>query len=183
MIDQALPSQWATARLTLHDSQLSDAPRLTQIFNACAYVEPWDPTFHPIPETELAQLIVDSLSHENVRASFRLQWIQPTLATEPVGYFHGSHHMPQPNVFFISMFVLHPDQQQLGYGREVIEGLAEQLRQRGFTALWLRVYLKNWPALRFWIGQGFTAIIKMDGDALHTVYSQASLILEKKLSS
>lgn len=181
MRDQFLPAQWETMRLTISDSQATDTARLTKIFNACAYIEPWDPTFHQIPETELAQLITDSLSHEAVRTNFRLQAIQPILAAAPVGYFHGSHHMPQPDVFFISMFVLHPDQQRFGYGREVIEGLTAQLKALGYTGLWLRVYLKNWPALQFWISQGFSSIIKYDGDPMHTTDSQASLILERKL--
>ncbi len=181
MSAQFIPAHWATARLTISDSQATDTARLTQIFNACAYIEPWDPTFHPIPEAELAQLITDSLSHEPVRTNFRLQAIRPTLAAEPIGYFHGSHHMPEPAIFFVSMFVLHPDHQRFGYGREVIEGLANQLQPRGYTGLWLRVYLKNWPALRFWIGQGFTSIVKYDGDPMHTADSQASLILAKKV--
>jgi ribosomal protein S18 acetylase RimI-like enzyme len=62
------------------------------------------------------------------------------------------------------MFVLHPDWQGKHLGREVVEGLAEQLRALEYSAIWLRVYLKNWPALRFWITNGFTNILAYEGD-------------------
>ena len=76
------------------------------------------------------------------------------------------------------MFVLHPSQHQQGYGREVMEGVIDQSKTMGDRmALGARVYLKNWPALRFWVGLGFKQIDKMDGDKIYSETMQASLVL------
>jgi hypothetical protein len=45
-----LPAQWTTPRISIADSTLADAPRLTALFNACHYAHPWDPTFRIIKE-------------------------------------------------------------------------------------------------------------------------------------
>ncbi|MBP6788328.1 MAG: hypothetical protein KA170_12115, partial [Candidatus Promineofilum sp.] len=43
-----LPPEWTTPRVAVRDAAADDTPTLTAIFNACAYVQPWDPTFHPV---------------------------------------------------------------------------------------------------------------------------------------
>jgi ribosomal protein S18 acetylase RimI-like enzyme len=160
----------------------ADVPQLHAIFTACAYVEPWDPTFKPVPEAELAQLVQQSLATEGEYSRFKLQPIRTRTGDEMVGYFHLVHGAPEPDMAVISMFVLHPDYQHEGFGQELIAGLAEELRRLGYTAIRLRVYLKNWPALRFWTKAGFTTIVQYMGDPVHTAESQASLRLEKRLA-
>ena len=180
-----LPAQWTTERLIIADGVLDDVARLTAIFNACSYVEPWDPTFHLIEEDELRQLIQRSLSTHGEDLYFRLQAMRRAGEENPIGYFHLSHwspRLPQADTAFISMFVVDPAFQGQRYAQEVVGGLAEQLRQLGYAALWLEVYLKNWPALRFWIQQGFTHIIEYDGDPTHTDAAHATLILERRLT-
>jgi ribosomal protein S18 acetylase RimI-like enzyme len=99
-----------------------------------------------------------------------------------VGYFHLYHGMPKPEVVFISMCVIDPVHQKRRYGSELIEGLVRELRAiGGYEAIWLNVYLKNWPALHHWIGSGFTTIREWRGDTTHTPEGHASLILERKL--
>ena len=176
-----LPNCWQTERLVMMDATLADAPRLHTIFTACHYVEPWDPTFKLVPESELAELVNRSLVTEGDNHRFKLQTIRTGAEGEMAGYFHLYHGVPQTYISSISMFVLHPDYQRHHFGQEVIAGLAEQLRKLDYTTLSLRVYLKNWPALRFWIRAGFTTITQYDGDPTHTVTSQASLRLEKQL--
>ena len=98
---------------------------------------------------------------------------------ETIGYYHCYHGVPtQADLSFISMFVLHPGKQKQGYGREVMESVLDQSRALGDrAALGARVYLKNWPALRFWVGLGFEQIDRMDGDKTHNDTAQASLVL------
>jgi diamine N-acetyltransferase len=176
-----LPSHWQTGHLVMEDATLEDVPRLHAIFTACAYVEPWDPTFKLVPESELAELVNRSLATEGDHYRFKLQPIRTQAEEETIGYFHLHHGLPHPHLTSISMFVLHPDYQRHHFGQEVITGLAEQLRALGYTALSLRVYLKNWPALRFWISAGFTSITQYQGDPTLTATSQASLRVEKQL--
>lgn len=137
-----LPSHWQTERLIMRDAALEDVPRLHSIFTACHYVEPWDPTFKLVPESELARLVNRSLTTEGDDHRFKLQTIRTGAEGEMAGYFHLYHGVPQPHIISISMFVLHPDYQHHRFGQEVITGLAEQLRQLDYTALSLRVYLK-----------------------------------------
>ncbi|MBI1299232.1 GNAT family N-acetyltransferase [bacterium] len=181
-----LPFQWTTTRLTIADGVLDDVARLTAVFNACSYVEPWDPTFHVIAEDELRQVIEQSLSTGDDHRYFRLQAVRLAGEDNPIGYFHLWHwspRLPQADTAFISMFVIHPDFQGQRYAQEVVDGLADQLRQLGYAAIWLEVYLKNWPALRFWMRQGFTRIVTYDGDPAHSATAHASLVLERRLNS
>ena len=178
-----LPAAWHTARLHIRDSQPSDVPALTQLFNACSYVEPWDPTFAPVGETELAQLVTQSVASSGPEASFRLQCLCEA-GGELVGYFHLHHaapNLPQANTAFISMFVIDPAHQGQLYGQEAVGGLSHWLTFVGYQAIWLEVYLKNWPALRFWIHQGFNHIIEYDGAPSLEPTSHATLVLEKRL--
>jgi GNAT superfamily N-acetyltransferase len=180
-----LPAQWSTPRLTITDGALEDVPRLTAIFNACSYAAPWDPTFRVIEEKEVRPLIERSLSADEADLPFRLQAIRITGQDDPIGYFHLSHwspRLPQADTAFISMFVIDPAQQRQGYAQEVVAGLAECLAELGYVAIWLDVYLKNWPALRFWIQQGFTHIIEYDGAPTHSESAHASLILQRRLA-
>ncbi|MEZ4710726.1 MAG: GNAT family N-acetyltransferase [Caldilineaceae bacterium] len=177
-----LPAQWATARLAIRDCSLPDTPRLQAIFNACHYVEPWDKTFYLVSEQEIAELVRQSLRVDDEHRRFRLQCI--CLRQEPdiiVGYVHLHHGVPTAQLVFISMFVMHPDYQQQHFGQEIIAGLAAQLQSLGYEALRLDIFLKNWPALRFWIKAGFTTILEYEGDATHTPTGHASLLLEHRL--
>jgi diamine N-acetyltransferase len=179
-----LAPEWATQRIRVRDCQPADVPRLAAVFNACHYVAPWDPTFRLVPESELDELVRNSLSTEDETAAFRLQYLESLDGRTPIGYFHLQHdspRLPQADTAFISMFVIHPDHQGQRYGQEVVAGLAAQMATLGYAAVWLKVYLKNWPALRFWLQQGFNKIIKYDGDEQFSEAAQAALILEKPL--
>ncbi len=183
-IRQYLPPEWSTERIRVKDSQLGDVPCLTQIFNSCHYIEQWDPTFHLVDEDEIRRLVEKSLVETGVDRGFRLQRLETINGRESIGYFHVQHHsarLPQPATAFISMFVIRPEHQGKQYAQEVVAGLAHQLAERGYMAIWLQVYLKNWPAIRFWIQQGFNKIIEYDGEKQLSESAQATLTLEKRL--
>lgn len=175
-----LPAQWTTPRAAIRDATADDTPALTAIFNAYTYVQPWDPTFHPVDLPEIGTLVKRSLSDDD-HANFRLQALCPRDGGDPFGYFHLFHGAPQPDVCWISMFVIHPDFQGQHLAGEVVNGLAYHLRQAGYRAIWLEVYLRNWPALRFWTIMGFTTIIGYEGDKEPGEGQQARLMLERPL--
>jgi ribosomal protein S18 acetylase RimI-like enzyme len=181
-----LPSSWTTKRIEVTDSTLQDVPQLTHLFNACSYVAAWDPTFHPVRDDDLSQLVTRSLAATGEDHAFRLQCLRSTRDDVLIGYFHLHHRpprLPQQATAWISMFVIHPTYQRHQFGQEVVAGLAQQLAQCSYVAIWLKVYFKNWPALRFWIQQDFTRIIEYDGARLHTETEHASLVLEKRLKA
>ena len=175
-----LPPAWTTGRVEVRDATAGDTPALTAIFNACAYVEPWDPTFRPVEQAEIGKLVRRSLADDE-HANFRLQALRPRPGGQPFGYFHLFHGAPQPNVCWISLFVVHPDFQGQHLAQEVVNGLAYHLREAGYQAIWLEVYLRNWPALRFWTNAGFTTIVAYEGDKEPGEGRAARLMLARPL--
>jgi diamine N-acetyltransferase len=176
---------WRTARVLIRDCQLQDIPHLAAIFNACNYMEKWDPTFHIVDEREIKQLVENSLAKTGEHRDFRLQCLEIGKDKKTIGYFHlqlYNPRLPKARTAFLSMFVVDPAFQRRQYAQEVVSGLSRQLQACGCEAIWLEVYLKNWPALRFWIKQGFDKIVEYDGEQQHSETAQATLTLEKTLS-
>jgi len=85
-------------------------------------------------------------------------------------------------VCWISLFVVHPDYQGQQLAQEVVNGMAYHLREAGYQAIWLEVYLRNWPALRFWTNAGFTTIVAYEGDKEPGEGRAARLMLARPLS-
>ena len=180
-----LPAEWATDRVFVRDSSLADVPILTETFNTCQYVAEWDPNFQLVEESVIAELVSNSLATSGPSDGFRLQVLGSLADQRVIGYFHVHHcspNLPQTATTFISMFFISPAYQKQGFAQEVVAGLTAQLAQLGYVAVWLEVFLKNWPALRFWVQQGFTRIIEYDGDIEHSAKTHATLALEKRLS-
>jgi diamine N-acetyltransferase len=179
----SLPSQWFRERLRIRTAGLADVPALRSIYNACRHLEPLDPTFSEASEEAIRDLVSRSLAcAEDASGPFHLQSIHLQAGAEPLGYFHLSYSQPHPETVWISMFVLHPMHQRSGYGAEAVRGLLAELRSMGmYRAVWLRVYLKNWAALRFWIRTGFTEIVQYDGASVPGPDAVASLVLAHRL--
>lgn len=174
-----LPEYWTTKRLVVRDTLADDVPILVDIFNACHYTEAWDPTFHLVEAPEIKKLVKRSLSTSDEHLGFRLQTLHLRRGEELCGYFHIFHGMPQPDLCWISIFVMHPNYQGQHLAREVVDGMADLLQKAGYRAIWLEVFLRNWPALSFWINAGFTTIIAYEGDKMMAEGKQARLILER----
>lgn len=181
---QYLAPEWHTERMRIKDSRIPDVPLLTAIFNSCNYVEQWDPTFHFVNENEINQLVKRSISNTAEDQGFRLQCLEVKDSKKVIGYFHLQHcppRLPQPMTAVISMFVIQREYQGKQYAQEIVAELSRQLAERRYIAIWLEVYLKNWPALRFWIQQGFNQIIEYRGANQLIENAHATLILEKQL--
>jgi diamine N-acetyltransferase len=78
------------------------------------------------------------------------------------------------------MFVLHPDYQKGGFGTELLTHWRSS-QTASHQAIWLEIFLKNWPALRFWIKSGFTTIIDINGAPQHDATAHASIVIAKTL--
>jgi ribosomal protein S18 acetylase RimI-like enzyme len=183
-IAKYLAPEWFTERVHMKDCRIQDVSLLTEVFNSCNYVEQCDPTFSIVDENEINLLVEKSLSETDENIGFRLQYLEVKDSRKVIGYFHLQHYsprLPQSDTAFISMFVIRPEFQGKRFAQEIAEGLAKELADCGYSAIWLAVYLKNWVALRFWIQQGFTKIIEYDGANQFSETAQASLTLEKRL--
>lgn len=177
-----IPDEWRTERLLIRDATIEEAPRLTAVVNACSYVSAWDPTFAPAPEPEVEALARRSIDSRGCAGDlFTMQSIRA--GGEIIGYFHLMYNRPEPRLIGISMFVIHPDHQHHGYGREVVEGMIEQVGLLGsYDAMVARVYLKNWPAMQHWVKMGFATIMRYEGDPVMADGAFASLLLRLDLT-
>lgn len=177
-----LPAQWQTERLVVSDGKLTEVAELRDVFNSCHYVVKWDPTFVLVPMDEVHEVVVKSGGPADGETQFRLQAARVQGEEKIIGYFHLYQRQPRPELAFISMMVMRPDVQGAGYGSELMAGLWPQLQALGWCQrVWLHVYLKNWPALRFWVSQGFDKVIRLEGDKVHDETTQALVMLEKRL--
>lgn len=179
-----IPREWRTGRLLMRDASTEEVPRLTAVVNACSYVSAWDETFAPAPESEVETLVRRSItSRGGTDDLFTMQSIRTGVEEEIIGYFHLIYNRPEPRLIGISMFVIHPDHQRHGYGREVLEGMIERIDALGaYDAMVARVYLKNWPAMQHWVRMGFTGIMRYEGDPVMTDGASAALLLRRELT-
>lgn len=177
-----LPPYWETRQLAVRNVREGDTDALLALFNANHAVEKWDPTFKPIERPEMAQLVANSLASSGYGGRpFQMQCFEERKTDRIVGYYHATYGLPHPDVFWFGMFVLHPDATKRGYAREVVDGLyALWFILPEQTRAWAEVWLKNWPALRFWINVGFTTIIEWEGASVLAEGTNASIILERR---
>lgn len=177
---RTLPAAWETERLEVRNSAPEESEELWALFNACSYAGVWDETFRPEKKDVIAELISKSQTGED---HFRMQTVRLKETAALVGYFHVRHGFPQPHVVWISMLVVHPQHQRQGFGPEIMEALAQQVAHlQTYQSLWLRVYLKNLPALRSWIRAGFRTILEYRGDKVFSEDGHASIILERRIA-
>lgn len=179
-----LPESWRTERLVVRDATMEDVPHLRNVFNACSYVGEWDDKFYEETEEAFIQLVSKSLHiNHTTKEIFKMQSVMLRGGTDMIGYFQLFHDSPMPNRVWLSMFVVHPHFQKNRFGSELAYGLYDQFKHLGgYEAIWLKVCLKNWPALRFWINMGWKTIVHYEGDTVHAADTMASIVLEKKLS-
>jgi ribosomal protein S18 acetylase RimI-like enzyme len=178
-----LPQVWETDRLSVRDATMADVPYLRNVFNACSYVGEWDSTFYEETEEAFIHLVSKSLGlNPTDREIFKMQSVTLRGMENIIGYFHLYHDAPMPRKVWISMFVVHPHFQKNRFGSELAYGIWNQFKQMGeYEAIWLKVCLKNWPALRFWIDMGWQTIVHYEGDTVLAEDTSASIVLEKKL--
>jgi ribosomal protein S18 acetylase RimI-like enzyme len=179
-----LPESWGTDRLMVRDATMEDVPHLRNVFNACSYVGEWDNTFYEETEEAFIKLVSKSLGlNHTANDIFKMQSVFLRGGADIIGYFHLFHDAPMPHRVWISMFVVHPHFQKKRYGSELAYGIWDQFRQLGeYEAIWLRVSLKNWPALRFWIDLGWRTIVHYEGDTVLADDTMAAIVLERKFS-
>lgn len=178
-----LPSNWSTKNLLIENTTLNEVTKLLEIFNACSYVEKWDKTFKPESEETFIKMISKNLTQvEGTNKIFQIQSFHLKENSEVVGYFHLHYGVKASDIVMISMFVIHPKYQGKHFGTEIIIELIKQIKKLGtYNSILVEAYLKNWPALQFWINVGFKTIIDYVGDKSYAEDTSASLILEKKI--
>ena len=88
---------------------------------------------------------------------------------------------PDAGTLWIGGLFLRPGWQGRGRGSEVVDHLGDRARDAGYHSLGAGVGLKNWPALRFWVGRGFTQVKSVVGDREHGPERFADMGLLRRL--
>lgn len=100
---------------------------------------------------------------------------------DAVGILSCYFGYPTPATMFIGSLFLRPICQRRGFGHEIVADLEQRAASIGFSEARAGVGLKNWPALRFWTGCGYSRITKIKGDPEFSAASLANVELLKDL--
>lgn len=185
MAIRQIPNQWKTQHLVVKDSILADLPEIDQVATACAYIEEWS-GWKSEPGSAKSMLHVlkgEELPPDGSKEFYRLQSLRLGDTGQLIGFLAMYHGFPTENITWITYLFIHPDFQGKGYGQEVAGGLSDKVKSLGYTVMRLLVDVKNWPAMRFWVHEGFDKIIEYQGDKVLSENTFAHLILEKTLDS
>lgn len=98
-----------------------------------------------------------------------------------IGFFDLYHGYSRGDMLWISMFLIDAGYQKQGVGRQVIDALSSDGKQKGYNSIGIGVHLKNWKGLKFWQRNGFDKIMGIYGDMTYAPDNFALIGLEKKL--
>jgi len=88
---------------------------------------------------------------------------------------------PHPETLYIGSLFLKREWQRRGIGGEIVGALESRSLQNGFAEVRVQVGLKNWPALRFWVGMGYDRITTLTVDEQFADDAYGSVELTKSL--
>ncbi|OFY44063.1 MAG: hypothetical protein A2X18_08050 [Bacteroidetes bacterium GWF2_40_14] len=98
-----------------------------------------------------------------------------------IGFFDIYHGYPTADTIWISILVIKSEIQHNGYGREVIEFISKEAKEKKYTSIGIGVHLKNWKGIRFWSINGFDKIKRISGDKNYSVNNFSIMFLEKSI--
>lgn len=178
MNKSALPNEWRVHDLFIRKADISDTQSMTEIKNACHYLHPFDENFYISDSTEYRDILLNNESWEEKSVLYCIE--KNNLL---IGFIRLHYHYPSEQMMWIESFIIHPNEQRKGNGKVILRFLEEQSALLGVTASRLKVYLKNYSAVRFWISCGYNSIIEFNSEDMFEQYSnRVSLVLEKTLS-
>lgn len=155
----------ATNRLTVNAATAEDAQDIGKVYYACSYMSQWTGMEHD--EQGLAALLDNSDLPPNGSSEFSHLAVFREKSGKTIGFVQYYTAYPEANCMWIGLFLLHPDVQKQGYGKEFIDAFIEECRLQGYSQIGLGVALRNQPALKFWVKSGFSHIarVKCDGES------------------
>ncbi len=112
----------------------------------------------------------------------RLQTIALRKTGDIIGYAALYHGYSRKDMLWIGMLAIAPHHQGKKYGMQFMAQFEKQARKvDGIASVGIGVALKNWPAMRFWIRNGFTEILEIKGEKKHAKDAFADLLLLKNI--
>lgn len=176
-----MPSAWKTKDLLIRDATEKDIPALEKIAIECSYIEQW--TGLKYEKGDIVQdMTGEVLPPKGKKELNRVQVITLKKTGKAVGYVVLYHGYPAKDTVWIGALMISPKHQGKHYGRQFVAQFAKETKKlKKFSSVGIGVAVKNWPAMRFWIANGFTKIVKIKGDKKHDEKTFADLHLLKKI--
>ncbi|MWC27681.1 GNAT family N-acetyltransferase [Paenibacillus sp. MMS18-CY102] len=176
-----LRSSWQTCRLLMEDLTMELVPRVQELYESSQYMGGWDGNSDREQDHIMNWYLEGDLPPNGVKENYKIQTIRHSECNAIIGYITFYHGFPNEDIVYIPFLFIDPAFQQQGYAEEAVKGLLVELKGLSYRAIRLNVALKNWPALRFWIKTGFTAITGIHGDRAFAADAYANLELEQIL--
>lgn len=179
-----LPVTWQCSdEWTVIRAKKDDAHEITSLCNACHHLHSVDENFI-LREKEFFEDSIESSVHRENEKLYRSfsYCLKHNDEGALLGYFQCIADYPESGTMWINAMIINPHYQGKGIGREFIQSFEQKIYSDVIKNLSLRVSLKNYPALRFWIANGFTSINRFQGEEFCTAENNgACFVLSKKL--
>ena len=176
-----LPSTWSEGQIVVRAVEVAQTPVLHAVSLECVDVVALDPTFAEVPESEIGELVEQSVADESQERGFRMRSIHVGPDEELAGYFHLMEDVPNRGDAWLSILSIRPRFRRSGVGTALIKSLKRVLSAQGFRFALARVYLANVPALQFWTRLGFTEIVPHRGDYIGHDLGKPCIVLRASL--
>ena len=176
-----LPSTWSEGEIVVRAVEAAQTPALHAVSLECVDTVALDPTFAEVPESEISELVEQSVADESQERGFRMRSIHVGPTEELAGYFHLMEDVPNVGDAWLSILAIRLRFRRGVVGTTLIKSLKRVLSAEGFRFALARVYLANVPALQFWTRQGFTEIVPHRGDYIGHDLGKACIVLRASL--
>ncbi|MDE2743152.1 MAG: GNAT family N-acetyltransferase [Gemmatimonadota bacterium] len=176
-----LPRAWSEGQIVVRTVEVAQTPALHAAVTECVDIVALDPTFAEVPESEVGELVEQSVAEEAQERGFRMRSIHVGSAEELAGYFHLMEDVPTAGDAWLSILAIRPRFRRSGVGTTLIKSLKRVLAAEGFRFALARVYLANIPALQFWTRLGFTEIVPHRGDYIGQDLGKPCIVLRASL--
>jgi len=178
------PVAWETDRCDIHTMRQAEEKTLQELYERSAPLpkstgQPLDRLYiilNGIPELPpggrpdriVAQLAAHRVSGQDAVPSALFELYQ--------GY-------PGECDLYIGLFAVDPSWRGQGYGKELVNGIISLAVSLSYETVRAAVDLKNWGALRFWVGCGFKETVKFSGDREYGEKAHARMELVYRLTN
>jgi GNAT superfamily N-acetyltransferase len=160
-----IPASWQTNRLEFTTFQRSEAVVAKTIYDGNSNLRKFDPHFGEYPLCNFQKLIENDCTGapRNGNPLFFMRCISDIETKTPLGYFQFELDAAGLGQCWIPMFVLSPEAQEKGIGKEAVEGIIAKAKEIGdITSIGMNVYAENRRALKFWFHCGWRELLGID---------------------
>lgn len=174
-----LPDIILIEQYVLKKAVANDAEKINNIKNSCFYLFPFDENFYISETQEHIDIIARSHLEENKLGLYCIMY-----NNETIGFLYVLYDVPEHGSIWITSLIIHPKYQRNRIGRKIILHLEKVFSEIGYRNIQLRVYIKNFQALRFWISVGFSTIVNFQSeDSFEEFSNRASFVLVKNIEN